>query len=238
MARSTKAAPVITREELAASVPEVSLASVTEQLVDSFRTQLLTNDERNFDQARVAYLAHTNGHKDEAIAESVSAALSAAEPGRDPELSVTKGGAAITRVVIVQRRQAWSDLLEAGVTPTVPAVRASLSLTQSGAKGLSDLRKKLQADTKALAEEQRELYFIEEARRRFDNLKKGNAEKKAEEAAKKSADSKSEDTSEPVQLDTAEQVVALIKAELARPWSDEDKALIVASLTEALSKLG
>lgn len=238
MARNTtKPAPVVTREELSASVPEVALGAVVEKLVASFSAQLLSNDERTFDQAQQAYLGHAAGHKDDAIAEATTAAMHAAFPDRDPEVSVTKGGASVTRVTIVQRRQAWADLLEAGITPTVPTVRAAFNLSSSGAKGLSDMRKKLIADTKALAEDQRDVYFIEEARRRFLNLRNANKTAKSESAAGQSADNKAEDTSEVITLDTAEQFIALVQAELARPWSDDDKALIVAALKTELKKL-
>jgi hypothetical protein len=231
---------VVTREQLAAEVPSVSAAVVAQELAPIFRSDQTSRTEKLFEASRVAFAAHTSGLKDDDIASATTEAMVALFPKAQQKIaastSVEKGGATVTRVTIIQRRQAWGDLVEAGVTPTVATIEAAFRLTSTGQKGLSDMRTKLNADTKKQPAGKRADYYIAQSIRRLTELKAANAAAKAEESAQKSADKKAETPdAAPVQLDTAQEFIDYVRAEMARPWSDEDRALIMAALTEIVS---
>lgn len=243
MATTTKSQskPAPTREALAESVPTVNMGIIARDLVASFTAEQQSSKERVFEQARITAAAKASGASDEKIAEATTEAMLATFPEADRKyaatLSVTDGGASVTRVTIKQRRQAWEDLVEAGVTPTVDTVDAAFKVATKGLKGLAELRTKLAADTKKQPANRRATYYIAQSRIRVANLAKAVAEAKAEAAATKAANAKAEtpEVDAEVILESAEDFIAYVKATLERPWSDDDRALIIAALTEAVS---
>src|SRR6185312_7273766 len=82
------------------------------------------------------------------------------------KVSRKDGGASITRPAIVQRKDAWADLVSAGLTPTPALIESSLRISQTG--GTAELRKKLTADTKKVNVNTRPFYYTLEAAKRLD----------------------------------------------------------------------
>lgn len=241
MARKSNPVAVITPEALAEAVPTVNLTAVANDLRDSFKGDQSNRLAVLFEQSRITAAAKASGASDEKLADLVTAAMLDTFPESErayrATLSVDKGGATVTRVTIKQRRQAWEDLIEAGVVPTHGAVEAAFRLAVTGAKGLSDMRKRLAVDTLAQSADTREAFYIAESVSRLKALKDANKPEKAESAATASADEKAEDHSEPVALDTVGDFVLYLKATVARPWNDDDKATLSAALQAALDSL-
>lgn len=244
---ASKPAKVVTREETAeVVVNETSVAeAAARELVSSFIAENTSKDERLFEQARIAFHAGRTGAKPNDIAKATSKAMADTFPAEArawaESRSVTEGGAKVTRVTIVQRSDAFASILSAGITePTIELVTLAFrAFTSKGAKGLADAHKALILRTGKLPAKDRAAYYIANARKVSAKVvadnKAAGAEAHSENAATASADSKAADTSEPVTLDTVTEVIALIRAEVARPWSDDDRATLMAALSEIVS---
>lgn len=224
----------VSREALADTTNEELARSIAAELVASFSAGTMSAKERTFEQARIAYAGNQSGATDADVARETTVALAATFPKPQQEwareTSVSKGGASVTRVTITQRRTAWSDVTDAGMTPTLEAVAAAFSLTSAGAKGLADLRAQLIEDTKKRPKAQREAFYVKQSFERFQELvakNKANS-KRAENAAEASADAKSEGVSFEITLDTVEDIAAYVAATVARRWSEDDAARLAA----------
>lgn len=235
----------ITREALAASVPTANVVTVGTDLAPYFRVK------GTFDMCRIAYAATVEGGlKGDDVAKATSSALAdlihaeaiasgvskaTADKARKDNLtvSVSKGGAMISRPAIVQRASAWKDVLDAGIVPTEAVVEAAYKINTTG--GSADVRKKIIVAVKREAPGKRANSYINKVTDALVGLRKSNRDNKSESAATASADEKSENTTTPVELDGVEEVVSYLRATIARPWSDEDKATLAAALAEALA---
>lgn len=245
MAKSTAA--IVTREALAASVPSANVNAVASELAPYFRVK------GTFDMCRIAYAATVEGGlKGDDVAKATTVAIAdairsdlvasgvakaTADKAHADALttSVAKGGALVSRTAIVQRAAAWGDVIEAGITPTASVVEVAYKITTTGGSG--DARKAIIAAVKRESPAKRANSYIRRVTDALVILRKGNRDKTAESAATSSADDKSETKVEEVTLDSVEDVIALIRAEAARPWSDEDKAALVATFAEAIETL-
>lgn len=239
-----KSAKPIVREETAKDViDETSTAETTGRMIAS----VLIDDRRDgdariFDLARIAFHGIATGGKPNEIAKATTKAVAESFPIHEREwaeaTSVVNGGAKVSRVTITQRSDAWGSILSAGIAePTTElVVTAFRKFTSKGAPGLAEAHKALIKDTIALPVEDRAAHYLVNApivsKAVTDRKKAGSDEKKAESSAKAAADNKAEDTSEVVELDDVATVIALIRAEVARPWSDDDRAALMAALTE------
>lgn len=246
---SNKSTVVVTREALAASVPSANVNAVAAELAPYFRVK------GTFDMCRIAYAATVEGGlkgddvakaTTKAIADSIREELLAsgatkvtADKAHADALttSVAKGGASVTRTAVVQRAQAWGDVVDAGITPTVATVETAYKITTTG--GSADARKAIIAAVKKENPAKRANSYIRRVTDALAVLRKGNRDKTAESAATASADHKAEGPAEGenVTLDTVDEVIALIRAEVSRPWSDDDKASLVAALMEGIETL-
>jgi len=233
----------ISREALADTSNEELARSVAAELVASFSAGNMSAKERTFEQARIAYAGNQSGATDADVARETTVALAATFPKAQQEwareTSVSKGGASVTRVTITQRRTAWSDVTDAGMTPTLEAVAAAFALTSAGAKGLAELRKELIEDTKKQAKARREAFYVKQSFERFQELVAKNkaASKRAENAATASADEKAESVSFEVTLDTVEDIAAYVAATVARRWSEDEAARLAVIFTDATERL-
>lgn len=244
MATSRK--PVITAEALAETVteeaPTTSAAAIAAELAP-----VLRGVEAKFDACRIAYAGVSAGVKPqdiadattrviaEAMAENVTAKNRAAYITAISKVSQKDGGASITRVAIVQRKDAWKDLVDSGITPTPAGVEASIKVTQTG--GTSDLRKALIASAKKVPTANRQAWYIAESAKRLVALKDTKAAAKAEAAAGQSADNKSDQPTEEVVIESVESFTEYVRAFVAAPHTDEDKATLSALFTEVLAAL-
>lgn len=246
-ARTTTKSTTVTREELAASVPTANVKAVGAELAPLFR------NKNTFDMCRIAYAAVVEGGlkgddvakaTTEAVADLIHADLIAAgvakataDKARADALttSVAKGGAAVTRTAIVQRQQAYGDVVEAGIVPTPATVEVAYKITTTG--GSADARKAIIAAVKREAPAKRANSYIRRVTDALVGLRKSNRDKTAESAATASADEKSEAVVEEVVLDSAEEFANYVRANVARPWSDDDKAMLAAVLSEAIAHL-
>ena len=235
---------VVTREETAeVVVNETSTAEATaRELAVSFASENTNRDERLFDQARIAFAGVSTGAKPNDIAKATAKAMADTFPEESrawaEATSVTEGGAKVSRVTITQRSDAYGAILRAGITvPTVELVAVAFrAFTSKGAPGLADAHTALIKETLALDESEREAHYLANARRVSAEVV---ARKKAvtdaahsEKSAASSADAKSEAVVENIELDDVTGVIAFIRASVARPWSDDDKALLMAALSE------
>jgi hypothetical protein len=245
MAKSTTT--VITREALAASVPTANVAAVASELAPYFRVK------GTFDMCRIAYSATVEGGlKGDDVAKATTKAVAdliredltragankaTADKAHADALttSVAKGGAQVSRTAIVQRASAWGDVVEAGIVPTEAVIEVAYKLTTTGGSG--DARKAIIAAVKREAPAKRANSYIRRVTDALVGLRKGNRDKTAESSATAAADSKSESASVEVTLDSVEEVIALIRAEVARPWGEDDKAALAAALAEAIEQL-
>lgn len=248
-AKTATRKPVVvkTREEEAATV--VNSTSTAEaaarELAVSFASETMSRDERLFEQARIAFAAIATGAKPNDIAKATTTAMAETFPtdAREwaAETSVSNGGAKVSRVTIVQRADAYSAILSAGITvPTVELVSIAFrAFTSKGAPGLADGHKRLIADTLKVAEAGRVDFYRANARSRANEIvarkKAANAPANSEAAATRSADKKAERPAIPADVTftgSAAEFVDVIKAGLSLPWSDDDRAEIMAALTE------
>ena len=243
---------IISREALAASVEVIPVPSVPVSSVASSLAPLLRS-KSNFDACRIAYEGSVAGHTDAQIAEAVTDAIADLIVGDLPaglpkatvakaredalNTSVAKGGAAVTRPAIGQRRNAWADVVAAGIEPTEATIEAAYRLTTIGYKGLPELRKSLVENVAKESAAKRPNSFVRRATDALDMIRNEKKESRAEKAATESADEKAENVTEEVALDTAADFILYVRATVARTWSDDDKALIAAALTEAASAL-
>ncbi len=247
-----KPVKVVSREETAATVVNTtSTAEATaRELAVSFASENMTRDERLFDQARIAFSGIATGAKPNDIAKATAKAMAESFPEDSrawaEATSVVNGGAKVSRVTITQRSDAYGAILRAGIdTPTVELVALAFrSFTSKGAPGLADAHTKLLKDTLALDASERAAHYIANARRVSAEVV---ARKKAitdaahsEKMATKSADAKAE---KPVVITatvtfdgTADDFIAGIRDGLAFEWSDDDRALIMAALSEIVSE--
>jgi hypothetical protein len=244
---TTKSNKVVSREELAASVPTANVSAVASELAPFFR------NKGTFDMCRIAFAATVEGGlKGQDVADATTKAIAdairedllkagvakaTADKAHADALttSVAKGGAQVSRTAIVQRASAWSDVVEAGIVPTVPVIEVAYKITTTGGSG--DARKAIIAAVKRETPAKRANSYIRRVTDALVVLRKGNRDNTAESAATASADDKAETVVEEVTLDGAEEIIAFIKATAARKWSDDDKALIVAALSEAIDTL-
>ena len=244
--KSRKPVATVTREAMAEVVNAETVAAATgRMLADSFASENTGRDERLFEQARLAFEGQASGGKPADIAKAATSAMAARFPESSrawaEDTSVVNGGAKVTRVTIVQRSDAYASILNAGInTPTVSLVATAYrAFTSKGAPGLADARKRFEKDVAALPAGERAAYYESNARgvskAVADAKKKASDAKKSETSAANAADAKAE-AGEPVTLDTAAEFVALIRAELARPWSDDDRAFIMAALSEIVAE--
>lgn len=238
----------VTREELAASVPTANVKAVATELAPFFIAK------GTFDMCRIAYAATVEGGlkgddvakaTTEAVADLIrervlasGATKATADKAREDALttSTSKGGASVTRTAIVQRAAAWSDVVEAGIIPTEATVETAYKITTTG--GSADARKAIIASVKREAPAKRANSYIRKVTDALVVLRKGNRDKTAESAATAAADNKAEaPVTEEVVLDSAEEFATYIRANIARPWSDDDKAMLAAVLSEAIAHL-
>lgn len=241
-----KPAKVVTRESVAATVThETTTAEVTaRELALSFASELLSKDERLFEQARLAFGGIATGAKPNDIAKATTKVMAERFDADDRDwaeaTSVVNGGAKVTRVTIVQRADAYGSILAAGIdAPTIELVATAFrAFTSKGAPGLADAHKRLIADTIALDPEARGDFYLHNARRVSAEVV---ARKKAatdaahsEKAATASADAKANKPEVAFELDKVGDVIDLIRAEVARPWSEDDRALLMAALSEII----
>lgn len=246
MAKSTT---TITREALAASVPTANVKAVASELAPYFL------DKGTFDMCRIAYAATVEGglkgddvakatthavadlRRERLIAEGVSKATADKAHADALGVSVSKGGASVTRTAIVQRAAAWSDVLEAGIVPTEVVIETAYKLTTTG--GSADTRKAIIAAVKKESPAKRANSYITRVNNALPGLRKSNKERTAESAATAAANNKAEApaTPEEVILDGVEEIVTFIRATAARKWSEDDRATLVAALTEAIDTL-
>ncbi len=247
MAKSTS---VVTREALAASVPTANVKAVASELAPYFL------DKGTFDMCRIAYAATVEGGlKGDDVAKAVTVAVAdlrrerlikagvakaTADKAHADALgtSVSKGGAQVTRVAIVQRAAAWGDVIEAGIVPTVDVIETAYKLTATG--GSADTRKAIIAAVKRETPAKRANSYITRVTNALPGLRKSNRERTAESAATASNNRMAEapeTVAEEVTLDGVGEIVAFLRATSARKWSDDDKATLVAALTEAIDTL-
>lgn len=237
------AKPVVREETAKVVVDETSTSETTGRLLaEVLVADRHDADGRIYDLARIAFGGIATGAKPNEIAKATTKAVAESFPVHEREwaeaTSVVNGGAKVSRVTITQRSDAWGSILSAGIAaPTTDlVVTAFRKFTSKGAPGLAEAHKELIKATLALPEGEREAHYLVNApivSKAVTDRKKGEAdEKKGESSAKAAADKKSEDTSEVVELDDVATVIALIRAEVARPWSDDDRATLMAALSE------
>lgn len=241
-----KPAKVVSREETAeVVVNETTVAEAAgRELAASFSAENISKDNRLFEQARIAFHAGTTGAKASDIAKATTKVMAELFDEADREwaenTSVVNGGAKVTRVTIVQRSDAFGSILSAGIeVPNVELVTTAYrAFTSKGANGLAEAHKALIAETLALPEPERAAHYLANARAVSAGVVAANkakgAEAHSEKSATASADAKADTPVVEVTLDNVTEVIALIRAEVARPWSDDDKALLMASLAEII----
>lgn len=238
----------VTREALAASVeaPEVPTRSADD--IAAELAPYLRGSSDLFGACRVAYAGIAeSGQTAQAIADAVTVALatvmypqvnSAAHKFALTE-SVTKGGAKVTRVAIDQRKNAWGDIVRAGIeTPTEALVEASYKLATTG--GSAEPRTKLIVAVSKLPASKRADAFLKKATEALTALRRENKERTAERAATKAIEGKADggpritaDSMGDVQV-----VVAYLTAIAQHNWSETERAAIsdaVADLSAALN---
>lgn len=238
---------VVSREELAASVPTANVSAVASELAPFFR------NKGTFDMCRIAYSATVEGGlKGDDVAKATTKAIAdairedmirdgvakaTADKAHADALttSVAKGGAQVSRTAIVQRASAWSDVVEAGIVPTAGVVEVAYKITTTGGSG--DARKAIIAAVKRETPAKRANSYIRRVTDALVVLRKSNRDNTAESAATASADDKAETVSETVELDGVDEIVTFIRATAARKWDDDDKATLVAALSEAIATL-
>lgn len=239
-----KPVKVISREETAeVVVNETTTAEATaRELAASFIAENGTKDERLFEQARASFAGIATGAKANDIAKATTRAMADTFPEDSREwaenTSVVAGGAKVSRVTITQRSDAFAAILSAGIPePTVDLVALAFrAFTSKGAPGLADAHKALIKETLGKDESVRAEHYRDNARAVSATV---TARKKAEsdaahseKSATASADAKSETGDMTVTLDNVDDVISLIRAEVARPWSEGDRALLMAALIE------
>jgi len=244
MAKSTV---TVTREALAASVPTANVTVVGAELAPYFL------DKGTFDMCRIAYAATVEGGlKGDDVAKATTTAvadlkrdrlIAAGVPKATADkahkdaltVSVSKGGAQVSRPAIVQRAAAWSDVLDAGIVPTEAVIETAYKLTTTG--GSADTRKAIIAAVKREAPAKRANSYVRRVTDALTTLRKANRDRNSESAATESADNKSEVTSTEVTVESVADFIEYVRAFVAAPHSDDDKAEIVAALTEAINTL-
>ena len=243
-----KPVAVKTREESAKVVVDsTSTAEATaRELAASFVGENLTKDERLFEQARIAFAGIATGAKPNDIAKATTAAMAETFPedarAWASATSVVAGGAKVSRVTITQRADAYSAILSAGIeTPTVELVAVAFrAFTSKGAPGLAEGHKRLIADTLKVEADNRADFYLTHARSRSAAIMarkaKASAEAHSEKAATASADRKAEKPEVTFEMGSAAEFVNYIREELKREWSDDDRALIMAALTEIVGE--
>ena len=241
-------AKVVTREETAKRVADstTTAEATARELAASFAAENMSKDERLFEQARIAFAGIATGAKAPEIATATTNAVAETFIESDREwarnTSVVNGGAKVTRVTIQQRADAYSAILQAGIdTPTVALVTVAFrAFTSKGAPGLADAHKALIKETLNLPEDERASHYAENARpvadsvvaRKKEAAKAGNSEK----AATRSADRKAEGASVTFEEGmTADDVVKFIRDAVALKWSDDERATIMAALSEIVN---
>lgn len=246
-ATATRKRPVkvITREETAkVVVDETTTATATaRELAASFISENTTKDERLFEQARIAFAGIATGAKANDIAKATTEAVAETFVESDREWarnnSVTVGGAKVSRVTITQRADAYSSILSAGIeTPTMPLVTTAFrAFTSKGAPGLAEAHKSLIKETFKLPVGEREAHYMENARAVSDSVvaakREASKADNSEKAATRSADAKADGAT--VTFDdgtTVEGVIAYIRSAVALKWSDDERATLMAALTE------
>lgn len=247
---ATRKAPVKTREAASAEVvAETSTATAAaRELAVSFASETLTKDERLFEQARIAFAAITTGAKPNDIAKATTVAMAETFPESAREwaasTSVVNGGAKVSRVTITQRSDAYAAIISAGIkAPTTELVAIAFrAFTSKGAPGLAEGHKRLIADTLKVSESDRPAFYTANARERSAAIVKAkrdaNASANSEAAATRSADAKANKPVVPADVTfngSAAKFVETIKAGLSLPWSDDDRAEIMAALAEIVS---
>lgn len=237
--------PVVREAEAKAVVDSTTVAdSAGSMLAASFASENSSADERRFEQARIAFHAVTTGAKPNDIAKATAKAASLNFPEERRSwaeaTSVTNGGAKVTRVTIVQRSDAYASILASGIdSPTMELVTTAFrAFTSKGSKGLAEAHKKLQVETLALPEGEREAHYLGHAFAVSAGVvasnKAAGAEAHSEKSATDAADSKS-DVHDDVPLESAADFIAYVRASVSRPWSDTDRADIMAALAEIVS---
>lgn len=244
MAKSTV---TVTREALAASVPSANVAVVAGELAPYFL------DKGTFDMCRIAHAATVEGGlKGDDVAKAVTVAvadlkrermLAAGVPKVTADkahkdaltVSVSKGGAQVSRPAIVQRASAWADVLEAGIVPTEAVIEAAYKLNTTG--GSADTRKAIIAAVKRESPAKRGNSYIRRVTDALVGLRKKNRENTAESAATAAADEKSEAVSTEVTVESVSDFIEYVRAFVAAPHSDDEKAEIAAALAEVVANL-
>lgn len=242
MAR-TSSTPVATREAVTASVPTRSAEAIGEELAPYLRGSADT-----FNACRIASAGIGAGQTGQAIADATTKALAfimypdvKSAAYRDAlETSVSRGGAKVTRVAIDQRKNAWNDVVTAGLTPTENLVEKSYKLATTG--GSAEIRAKLVTALAKVPAGTREAAFLKKFAEATVALRKANADKKSTDSATASADDKAEvpetdGASVTVMDDTAEEIVAYLHALGARKFTASDAALITDALADLAAKL-
>lgn len=246
------AKPIVREETAEVVIHETATAEATaRELAVSFASENLSKDERLFDQARIAFAGIATGAKPNDIAKATAKVMSESFPEADrawaEATSVVNGGAKVSRVTIVQRSDAYGAIMRAGITePTVALVALAFrAFTSKGAPGLAEAHTKLIKDTLALPVEARADHYANHARAVSAAVvarKKASTDAAhSERAATASADRKAEkpevsDESGVVFLPSASAVIDYIRAELARDWSEADRADIMAALSEIVGE--
>lgn len=239
----------VTPEALAASV---ETAPVPTRSADDIAAELapyLRGSSDLFGACRVAYVGIVeSGQTAQAIADASTVALatliypatnSAAHKFALTE-SVTKGGAKVTRVAIDQRKNAWGDIIRAGIdTPTEQLVEASYKLATTG--GSAEPRQRVIVAVSKLPASKRADAFLKKATEALTALRRDNKERTAERAATKSADSKA-DASPRISAESmgdVQVVVAYLNAIAQHNWSEVERAAIsdaIADLSVAFAE--
>lgn len=239
--------PTKSREALAAEVAENVPARSAESIAAELAPYLRGSSDL-FGAARVAYAGIVEGGQTaQAIADASTVALaalmypdtkSAAHKFALTE-SVSKGGAKVSRVAIDQRKNAWADVLRAGIeTPTEELIEKSYKLATTG--GSAEPRQKVVLAVAKLPAAKRPEAFLKKVTEALTALRSGNKERTAERAATKSIEGKADGgpriTAE--SMGDVQVVVAYLTAIAGHNWSEVERAAIsdaVADLSAALN---
>lgn len=242
--KNTKnAVAVATREETHAEVDATTSADATGREIAAYLVAgLESGEERIFNLARFAHAGLSIGAKPAEVAKSIAAHAARMiddDNRRDFALanSVTKGGVNMTGNAVKQYSFAWAAILQGGMVPSVATVVLSFrAFTSAGAKGLAEAHGKLLEKVAKMSEGERDAYYLANAKRIADAIKKASKAAKSENAATDSADDKAE-AGEPVILDSIDEIRSFVEATIARPWNDDDKATLAAIFANAAESL-
>lgn len=238
MARTSS--PTATREALAQSVVTEAPARSAESIATELAPYLRGASD-TFGACRVAFAGIEAGQTGQAIADAVTKVLATLMHPNEKSAahrtalatSVSKGGAKVSRVAIDQRKNAWSDVVNAGITPTEDVVEKAYKLATTG--GSAEPRARVVVAVAKLPEAKRAEAFIQKVEAALGALRQSNKERHSENAATRSADKKAEQVHQEIEVRdaSAAEIAGYLRDLGKREWSDADKAI----LTDALADL-